>query len=315
MILVLLEQHQGQIKKSSLEAASFAAELASKIGIKVFALISKGAPNLSTLGAYGVDDVYEYTAPDYLDTEQWTQLIFQASQKMHPRYIVLSHDSLGKSIAGRVAEKLNIGLITNVVEMKLNESQPIFKKSVFSGKAFAWYDFPKSTGIVSVMAHGYGVYPNKNKEIVISSIDINLEKSKVTLRERKLLKGKTPLTEADIVVSAGRGMKDATNWTMIEELADILNAATACSRPVADAGWRPHHEHVGQTGIAIRPNIYIAIGISGAIQHLAGVNNSKKIIVINKDPEAPFFKAADYGICGDLFEIIPKLNEALKKAK
>ena len=130
-----------------------------------------------------------------------------------------------------------------------------------------------------------------------------------------MVKGKTPLAEATIVVSAGRGMKDPSNWGMIEELADLLGATTACSRPVADVGWRPHHEHVGQTGIAIRPNVYIAIGISGAIQHLAGVNNSRNIIVINKDPEAPFFKAADYGICGDLFEVVPKLNEAIRKAK
>ncbi|MEO6189954.1 MAG: electron transfer flavoprotein subunit alpha/FixB family protein, partial [Saprospiraceae bacterium] len=138
---------------------------------------------------------------------------------------------------------------------------------------------------------------------------------KIKLIEKKLIVGKTPLTEASIVVSAGRGMKDPANWGMIEELADLLGATTACSRPVADVGWRPHHEHVGQTGIAIRPNVYIAIGISGAIQHLAGVNKSRKIIVINKDPEAPFFKAADYGICGDLFEIVPKLNEAIKNYK
>jgi len=132
---------------------------------------------------------------------------------------------------------------------------------------------------------------------------------------KELVKGKTPLTEAEVVVSGGRGLKDPSNWGMIEELADLLNAATACSRPVADSGWRPHHEHVGQTGIAIRPNLYIAIGISGAIQHLAGVNNSRKIIVINKDPEAPFFKAADYGVVGDLFEVVPKLNEAISKFK
>ncbi|HOJ91878.1 MAG TPA: electron transfer flavoprotein subunit alpha/FixB family protein, partial [Saprospiraceae bacterium] len=140
-------------------------------------------------------------------------------------------------------------------------------------------------------------------------------KSKIHIIERNLVKGKIPLTEADVVVSAGRGMKDPGNWGMIEELADLIGATTACSRPVADIGWRPHHEHVGQTGIAIRPSLYIAIGISGAIQHLAGVNNSKRIIVINKDPEAPFFKAADYGICGDLFEIVPRLNEAIKKFK
>ncbi|MGB4970826.1 MAG: electron transfer flavoprotein subunit alpha/FixB family protein, partial [Saprospiraceae bacterium] len=170
-------------------------------------------------------------------------------------------------------------------------------------------------GILALMPNGYGLHEQKGSDTKILNLDINIPDSKIVLKDQVLIKGKTPLSEADIVVSAGRGMKDPSNWNLIEELADLVNATTACSRPVADSGWRPHHEHVGQTGIAIRPNVYIAIGISGAIQHLAGVNNSKKIFVINKDPEAPFFKAADYGVCGDLFEILPKLNEALRKAK
>lgn len=315
MVLVLLEQKEGQIKKSSLESASFACELANLIGTKLVGLIAKGAGNLEVLGIHGVDEVYEFQAPDYLDTQQWIHLISHASLHLKTDYIVLSNNSLGKSIEGSLAVKLNTGLISNAFQIILENGKPIFKKSVFSGKAFAWYAFPASTGIISVMPLGFGIFPDKNKQPTISAIDIAFPEAKVKLKERNLIKGKTPLTEADIVVSAGRGMKDPSNWPMIEEMADILNATTACSRPVADAGWRPHHEHVGQTGIAIRPNVYIAIGISGAIQHLAGVNNSKKIVVINKDPEAPFFKAADYGICGDLFEIIPKLNEALKKAK
>jgi electron transfer flavoprotein alpha subunit len=315
MILVLIEHLNGKIKKSSLEAASFAAELVSGREIKVAGLIAKGAQNLSELGNYGIEEIFEYSSGEYLDSQQFTELLNQVVNKLNPDLMVLSNNSLGKAISGRLSVKLNRGLIGNVVQFKYENDKPIFKKSVFSGKAFAWYSFPENKGIVSVMPHGFGVLANKNKQVTVSTIDIDFPESKVKLKERNLIKGKTPLTEADIVVSGGRGLKDPSNWGMIEELAEILHATTACSRPVADAGWRPHHEHVGQTGIAIRPNVYIAIGISGAIQHLAGVNNSKKIVVINKDPEAPFFKAADYGICGDLFEIIPKLNEALKKAK
>jgi electron transfer flavoprotein alpha subunit len=315
MVLVFLEQSEGRIKKSSLEAATFASDLASEIGKKVVGIIAKGSNNLQDLGLYGLDEVYEFQSTDYLDSKQWTQILSQAYSKFNAEYLVLSNNSLGKSLCGSLCVGLNVGLISNVIQLKSENGKPIFKKSVFSGKAFAWYGFTTNKGIVSVMPHGYGLNANKNKQLSVSSFEVSVGEARVKLRERNLIKGKTPLTESDIVVSAGRGLKDPSNWPMIEELADILNAATACSRPVADAGWRPHHEHVGQTGIAIRPNVYIAIGISGAIQHLAGVNNSKNIIVINKDPEAPFFKAADYGICGDLFEIIPKLNEALKKAK
>lgn len=315
MVLVFLEHADGLIKKSSLEAATFASDFAAEIGKKAIGIISKGSGHLQELGLYGIDEVYEFQAADYLDTRQWVDIISQSYSRFNPDYVILSNNSLGKSIGGSLSVGLNLGLISNVIQMKIENAKPIFKKSVFSGKAFAWYGFPVNKGIVSVMPHGYGLNPGKSKQVVISSFEVSIKEAHVKLRERKLIKGKTPLTESDIVVSAGRGLKDPANWPMIEELADILNAATACSRPVADAGWRPHHEHVGQTGIAIRPNVYIAIGISGAIQHLAGVNNSKNIIVINKDPEAPFFKAADYGICGDLFEIIPKLNEALKKAK
>ena len=315
MVLVFLEQVNGQIKKSSFEVASFAADLAYEIGTKTIGIIAKGSENIAVLGSYGIDEIFEFPAADYLDSQQWVQILTQAYTQLNPDYLVLSNNSLGKSIGGSLSVKLNNGLISNAIQFKLEHSKPIFKKSVFSGKAFAWYGFSGNKGIISIMPHGYGVFSNKNKNTVISSMDLKPLEPKAKLRERNLIKGKTPLTESDIVVSAGRGLKDPANWPMIEELADILNAATACSRPVADAGWRPHHEHVGQTGIAIRPNVYIAIGISGAIQHLAGVNNSKSIVVINKDSEAPFFKAADYGICGDLFEIIPKLNEALKKAK
>lgn len=316
MILVILEHKDFKIKKSSFEAASFASELGSELQEDVAGLIASGAANLNELGKYGIKELYEFNGNDKLDGEQWTDVISQAYTKLQPKYIIMSNNSLGRGIGGRLAIRFNTGLISNVIQFNVTNEIPRFKKNVFSGKAFAWYQFKIMGGIVSIMPHGFGLKPSKEERAVkLNTLNISISDSKISLLERKLEKGKTPLTEADIVVSAGRGMKDASNWKMIEELADLLNATTACSRPVADAGWRPHHEHVGQTGIAIRPNVYIAIGISGAIQHLAGVNNSKNIVVINKDPEAPFFKAADYGICGDLFEVIPKLNEALRKVK
>jgi electron transfer flavoprotein alpha subunit len=188
------------------------------------------------------------------------------------------------------------------------------KKSVFSGKAIAEYEISSAVKVLSLM--GNAVKPEANGSAVsVENVSVTGSKGRIRVKSVKTQEGIVPLPEAEIVVSAGRGMKGPENWGMVEEMATILGATTACSRPVADAHWRPHHEHVGQTGIAIRPNLYIAIGISGAIQHLAGVNNSKVIVVINKDAEAPFFKAADYGVVGDLFEVVPRLNESLKKFK
>jgi electron transfer flavoprotein alpha subunit len=194
---------------------------------------------------------------------------------------------------------------------ELPSSDFLVNKSVFSGKATAAFSLNADMKIISVM--GNSIKPVADSvAVAVESLDVEVPASKIKVLEVSRQTGITPLPEAEIVVSAGRGMKGPENWGIIEDLASTLGATTACSRPVADSDWRPHHEHVGQTGIAIRPNLYFAIGISGAIQHLAGVNNSKVIVVINKDPEAPFFKAADYGIVGDLFEVIPKLNEALK---
>ncbi|MBK8484068.1 MAG: electron transfer flavoprotein subunit alpha/FixB family protein [Saprospiraceae bacterium] len=315
MILVILDKAENHVKKASLEAISYAASLGEKSGQKVCGIIAEGVSNLGDLNKYGMSEVYEFKSPSYIDTQQWTEIISQAYHLLNPDYIILSNNSLGKSISGRLAVKLNLALISNVIGLKKNVEDVVIQKSVFSGKASAWYRLKNAKGILALMPNGYGLHEQKGSYTKILNLDINIPDSKIVLKDRVLIKGKTPLSEADIVVSAGRGMKDPSNWNLIEELADLVNATTACSRPVADSGWRPHHEHVGQTGIAIRPNVYIAIGISGAIQHLAGVNNSKKIFVINKDPEAPFFKAADYGVCGDLFEILPKLNEALRKAK
>jgi len=314
MILVLLEEQNGRLKKSAMEAAGFASKIAQVTGLKVCGLLGRTI-NVNELAFLGLDQLARFEQADYMDGSQWISVIDQVYSQIGGKYLVISNNSLGKSISGSLSVKLKTGLISNAVNFKSQDGSLLFQKSVFSGKASAWYKFNKDQGIIALMPNGFGIHKSEDKQIEFVTINLQIPEPKTKLLDRKLIQGKTPLTEAEIVVSAGRGMKDPANWTMVEELADLLHATTACSRPVADAGWRPHHEHVGQTGVAIRPNVYIALGISGAIQHLAGVNNSKKIFVINKDPEAPFFKAADYGVCGDLFEVLPKLNEALRKSK
>lgn len=314
MILVFIEHNDYQPKKSSLEALNFAQTISSYNSGEVKAIYFGTQELTINLGVFGVKEVYQITGAANCGSDQISNALSEAIVKLEPNYFLLSHSSMGKTVAGQIAVKSGRGLISGAVGV-IKEEKLLFKKTVFSGKAFAFYGFNQEGGIVTVVPNSISADPTTNEVSSTLPINIILSESKITTVEKKLVKGKTPLTEAAIVVSAGRGMKDPSNWNMIEELADLLGATTACSRPVADVGWRPHHEHVGQTGIAIRPNVYIAIGISGAIQHLAGVNNSRNIIVINKDPEAPFFKAADYGICGDLFEVVPKLNEAIRKAK
>ncbi|MFZ9695504.1 MAG: electron transfer flavoprotein subunit alpha/FixB family protein, partial [Chitinophagaceae bacterium] len=221
----------------------------------------------------------------------------------------------GKAIAPVLAAKLRAGLVSGVVSLPNLEQGFVVKRSVFSGKAFANVAIKAAIKIISLNPNSYKINPKVQQEAEVEVSSIQLPASRIKVTQTQKSSGDLLLTEAEKVVSAGRGMKGPENWGMVEELANSLGAALACSRPVADAHWRPHHEHVGQTGIAIAPNLYIAIGISGAIQHLAGVNRSKVIVVINKDPEAPFFKAADYGIVGDAFEVLPKITEAVKKLK
>ena len=226
--------------------------------------------------------------------------------------MVFSHDVSGKTVAPRVAVKLNAGLVAGAVDVPSLDGDCIVKKAVFSGKAFAHCKINSDKKVISLLPNSLNAEAGTDVAEVEENND-TFGDQRVTVKEVKSTSGDgISLTEADLVVSAGRGLKGPENWGMVEELANHLGAATACSRPVADIGWRPHHEHVGQTGIAIRPNLYFAIGISGAIQHLAGVNGSKVIVVINKDPEAPFFKAADYGVVGDAFEVVPRLIEAFK---
>ena len=313
MVLVFAESQNGGLKKAAFEAATYGAKTAAQLGVECAAITLGTAEGFADLGTYGCSKVYNVANESLndFDSQVFAKVISAAAEKLGASLVVLSHSSIGKGLLGRLAVRLNAASIAGANE--LPSSEFLVNKSVFSGKATAAFSLNAETKIISVM--GNSIKPVADSSAVaVESLDIEVPASKIKVLEVSRQTGITPLPEAEIVVSAGRGMKGPENWGIIEELASTLGATTACSRPVADSDWRPHHEHVGQTGIAIRPNLYFAIGISGAIQHLAGVNNSKVIVVINKDPEAPFFKAADYGIVGDLFDVVPKLNEALRGA-
>jgi electron transfer flavoprotein alpha subunit len=248
-----------------------------------------------------------------------TVSVEQAAKAENAKVIVFAFDVTGKAVAPRLAAKLKAGLVAGAVDYPVVNGNALeVKKNVFSGKATAVYSINSDVKVISLLPNSFPVKLSENKSTVSDfNVDLSAVKSTLVVKETKSTNSgaMAPLPEAELVVSAGRGLKGPENWSMVEELALLLGATTACSRPVADMHWRPHHEHVGQTGVAIRPNLYIAIGISGAIQHLAGVNGSKTIVVINNDKEAPFFKSADYGVVGDAFSIVPKLSEAIKKFK
>jgi len=296
--------------KASFEAVTYA----KKLGGEVIVVTNGDAKGAEVLGAYGASKVLVDSSIADADSQQLTRLIATAAEITGAEVIVFSHDLVAKSVAPRLSVRLKAGLISGAIALPDTTQGFSCKVNVFSGKAFAAVVVNTSIKIISLLPNS--IQPeNIGGTALIEAIDGKVGQSAIKIVATKKPEGSIPLPEAELVVSAGRGLKGPENWGMIEDLANVLGAATACSRPVADIGWRPHHEHVGQTGVAIRPNLYIAAGISGAIQHLAGVNGSKVIVVINSDAEAPFFKAADYGVVGDAFEIIPKLTEALKKFK
>ena len=317
MILVFVEHHNGKFKKATLEAMTYGRKTANILGTSCSALVLGTCSDVSQLADYGADRIFHHSDAqlDQFDDTQYAEVIANVATQHDTKMVVMSFSSTGKNLAGRLSVKLQAACVSAVNALPRIEGDRIYlSRGVFSGKAIAEYKVETDQAIVSIMANSIPVEATSAAGEVIA-VNVPLPEKKVVITDEKRTEGTVPLPEAERVVSAGRGMKGPENWGIIEELADVLGATTACSRPVADTGWRPHHEHVGQTGIAIRPNLYIAIGISGAIQHLAGVNNSKTIVVINKDPEAPFFKAADYGVCADLFEVVPRLTESLKKFK
>ncbi len=312
-VLIYADNHGGKFPKSSLEAVSYGADIAAQMGVDAIAITCGKIEGDGGLGAAGATKVLTCEA-NTSDSQQMTRLVVAAAQKVNANIIVFSHDIAGKLIAPRVAARLDAGLVPGATSLPTADFT--VKKNVFSGKAIADVTITTTTKVITLLPNSYTVKKDgaaAATEAFTTDLGASGIKVKETIHEGK--DGEIPLPEAELVVSAGRGMKGPEHWGPIEELAKILGAATACSRPVSDIGWRPHHEHVGQTGITIRPNLYIAVGISGAIQHLAGVNGSKVIVVINKDPEAPFFKAADYGIVGDAFEVLPKIIEAAKSFK
>ena len=316
-ILVFIDTAEGHVKKASLEASSYAAKIAEQTaGTVEGVVLGPFAGDLTYLGKYGVKKIHHVNNEnlDHLDAQVYTKVIAEVAGKTGANLIIFSNNVDGKAIAPCLSVKMKAGLVSGAVALPDTTKGFTVRKNVFSGKAFADVSVNTESKIIMLNVNAYKIIEGEgNAEVV--PFNATVENPKVKVVKVNKSSGEVVLTEAEIVVSAGRGMKGPENWPMVEELAHTLHAATACSRPVADAHWRPHNEHVGQTGIAIAPNLYIAIGISGAIQHLAGVNRSKVIVVINKDPEAPFFKAADYGIVGDAFDIVPKLTAAIKKLK
>lgn len=312
-ILVFIDQSEGQIAKSAYEAASYGAAIAEQMDTQADGIVlGKVNDDLAALGAYGLKKIHTVADEklNSVDAQVYADVVSQAAANYD--IIVFSNSSTAKSVAPRLSVKLKAGLVSGAIALPETAEGFTVKKSVFSGKAFAFVKVTTEKRIISLNVNSFAV-AKKEGSAEVAAFAANIPVGKVEVVSVDKVKGEISLSEADIVVSGGRGLKGPENWGMIEELAKLLGAATACSRPVADVDWRPHHEHVGQTGLAIAPNLYIAIGISGAIQHLAGVNRSKTIVVINKDPEAPFFKAADYGIVGDAFEVVPKMIEAVKK--
>ncbi len=316
-VLIFVEIADGAIKKSSLEAVAYGSKVAEMQNTTATALVIGQVPSgeLESVGNFGAKKVLHVTDSrlEHGVIQACTSVLAQAVEKENAGLIILATSSLGGVVSARLAARLKASLATNVVEVPTLSGSFKVKRSIYTGKAFAEVEMMGDKKIIAIKKNAIAAEPTTDKAKVetftpsLSDADFN-----VKITDTVKATGEVLLPEADRVVSGGRGLKGPENWGIIEDLAHALHAATACSKPVSDLDWRPHHEHVGQTGIKISPNLYIAAGISGAIQHLAGVNSSKVIVVINKDPEAPFFKAANYGIVGDVFDVLPRLTKAVK---
>lgn len=316
-ILVYTESENGKFKKSALEVASYAKGIADELGTSVVAL-TVNAQDSSVLGNYGVDKVLEVkndTLSNF-NAKAYADALKQAAEQTSSKIIVLSSSANSKYLAPLLAVGLQAGYASNVVALPVSTAPFKVKRTAFSNKAFNFTEITSDIKVIGLSNNAYGLKEN-NTSASIEPFEpsLNDKDFDITVNAVDKTTGKIAIADAEIVVSGGRGLKGPENWSMIEDLAEVLGAATACSKPVSDMGWRPHSEHVGQTGKPVAANLYVAVGISGAIQHLAGVNASKVKLVINNDPEAPFFKAADYGVVGDAFKVVPELIEKLKEFK
>jgi electron transfer flavoprotein alpha subunit len=319
-VLVFTENWDGKFKKLSFELVSYSSELAKLMGtiVTVISIGNVSEEEINKLGNYGAAKVLrvENDKLKYLVNSAYGSAIFQAAQKENAEVVVLSNNFTGKALAPRLSVKLNAGLVAGVTALPSGLSPFVVKKKAFTGKAFANVKINSPKKVLTLSQNSFGVIESKSTFVIESfAPDFSEKDFGMVVKDSTKLTGKVLLTDADIVVSGGRGMKGPENWGPIEELAGLLGGATACSRPVSDEGWRPHTEHTGQTGKIIAPNLYIAAGISGAIQHLAGVNSSKCIVAINKDKDAPIFEAADYGVVGDVLKVLPELARAVKEFK
>ena len=316
-VLVFIEGADGAIKKSSLEAIAYAAAI-NQGDVTALFLGQIDQSELEKAGSFGAVKVL-HVSDERLNNgviQAYASVLAQAVERTGAKIVVLANSALGGPVAARVAVKTNASFVSNVTDLPDTSSGFKVTRSIYTGKAFATVDLTAEVKIIAIKKNAVEPTESGNTATVEPfEAQLNEQDFAVKITNTEKQEGEVLLPEAEIVVSGGRGLKGPENWDIIEDLAKTLGAATGCSKPVSDMGWRPHHEHVGQTGVKVSPNLYIAVGISGAIQHLAGVNSSKVIVVINKDAEAPFFKAADYGIVGDAFEVVPKLTEALKAAR
>jgi electron transfer flavoprotein alpha subunit len=316
-VLVYAELAEGQFKKSSLEAIFYGSKVASQIGssMSVLAIGSASDSELGKAGNFGATKVL-HAATESLNAENimaYSKVLSEIAKSVSAKIIISAKSSLADAVMARAAGSLKAGLVGNVVALPDTSNGFKVKRSIFTGKAFAETVINSEVKCIAIKKNVLALEETSSiAQVEKISVDTGSLTSSSKVLETIKATGTVSLPEADLVVSGGRGMKGPDSWQPLLDLAEALGAATACSKPVSDLDWRPHHEHVGQTGVKVAPNLYIACGISGAIQHLAGVNSSKVIVVINKDPEAPFFKAADYGIVGDVFEVLPKLTAAVK---
>ena len=314
-VLVFAESSEGKFKKTALEVVSYGKKVAEQLGTNVVAL-TINASDSSELYTYGAEKVVAVSndALNTFNAKQYAAIVTEVAKAENATVVVVDSSIDGLYLAPMVAVNLEAGCASNVVAAPSNVSPFTVKRKAFSNKAFSNTVITTDNKVIGLAKNSYGIHENAVTGTT-ENFDATIIESSVKSEKIERVTGKVTIADADIVVSAGRGLKGPENWGMIEELSEVLGAATACSKPVSDLGWRPHSEHVGQTGKPVASNLYIAIGISGAIQHLAGINASKVKVVINTDPEAPFFKAADYGIVGDAFEVVPKLIEKLKAFK